>query len=102
MLQLAYLARRVSEDPFHSIDYEFKQYQENNPQSTSYSFNFSSTINVTRMQSIALHFSDAGYDVFCVSPDRFLVDWTSAEQGRTGSINIHNAFLTFTKDASQK
>lgn len=101
MLQQAYLARKVSEDAFLSLDKKFSEYQKEHPRSTSYILDLSYNPDAEEMKILALHFSDAGYDVFCTTSEKFEIDWTFAEEGRTGIINIRNAWLTFTRDAKK-
>ena len=50
------------------------------------------------MKSIALHFFDAGYDVTSVvAGNNLIIDWRSAEEGRTGKVDIHTNVLNFVR-----
>lgn len=101
MLQQAYLARKVSEDAFLSYDQELSQYQEENPHSTTYLLWLSDEITSSDIKAIALHFSDAGYDISgVVVGNNLIIDWKFAEEGRTGKINLASDTLTFIKQAS--
>lgn len=96
MLQQAYLARKASEDALLSLDQRFSQYQKENPHATSFLLELSDTVVKAEIESIAFHFSKAGYDVTStVVGNNLIIDWKSAEEGRTGSININNDFFTF-------
>lgn len=102
MLQQAHLAHKVSEDAFYALDQEFSQYQKEHPRSTSYTLPLSSNTDENETKSIALHFSDAGYDVTSKSYTKLVIDWAHAEEGRIGLIDINNARLTFVRKATKR
>lgn len=102
MLQQAHLAHKVSEDAFYALDQEFSQYQKEHPLSTSYTLPLSDNAGGNEMQSIALHFSDAGYDVTSKTYTQLVIDWAHAEEGRIGLIDINNARLTFVRKATKR
>lgn len=88
MLQQAYLARKVSEDSLDSP--------------ISYIFRIPGEPTEEEVKRIALHYSDAGYDVFSTVFNKLEIGWAFAEEGRTGIINIRNKYFTFTRNASKK